>query len=211
VLLSTTSAKIKFMDELGRGCVGAFSEARQVSLKRLVARPRRGTVTLGKGRGVPKRFDFRTVLESEARTEVDCRSRAQRPARQSGPSRNNRTMRLRKIRFRIRTLLLLVALVALGLFAQRIYRDGPEAHWLVLKLRYGNVAMRRSAALQARESEGRAMFLDLIARASRQTSDPQLRRRQRGAGTLRSGVPPRIGVREESGPAPAPRGHARRG
>ncbi len=97
-------------------------------------------------------------------------------------------MRLPKIRFRIRTLLLLVALVALGLFAHRIYRDGPEAHWLVLKLRYGNVAMRRSAALQARESEVRAMFLDLVARANRQTSNAQLRRRGRGAALLLAAV-----------------------
>jgi hypothetical protein len=52
-------------------------------------------------------------------------------------------MRLPRPRFRIRTLLLVVALVAFALVAQRAYRDGLETHWLLLKLRYGDVATRR--------------------------------------------------------------------
>lgn len=61
-------------------------------------------------------------------------------------------MRLPRLSLRLRTLLLLVALVALALVGHRIYLDGPDAHWLLLKLRYGNVEARRSATLQARES-----------------------------------------------------------
>ncbi len=61
-------------------------------------------------------------------------------------------MRFPRLSFRLRTLLVLVALVALALVGYRIYLDGPAAHWLLLKLRYGNVETRRSAALQVRES-----------------------------------------------------------
>jgi HEAT repeat protein len=58
-------------------------------------------------------------------------------------------MRLPRFRFHIRTLLCLVALVALALVGHRIYRAGPEAHWVVLKLRYGSVETRRAAANDA--------------------------------------------------------------
>jgi HEAT repeat protein len=55
---------------------------------------------------------------------------------------------MRRLRFRltIRRLALLIVLVALGLVGWRVYREGPEAHWLLLKLRYGNVATRRATA-----------------------------------------------------------------
>jgi len=69
---------------------------------------------------------------------------------------------MRLPRYRIRTLLILVALVAVALFGQRVYRDGPEAHWLALKLRYGNVAARRSAAIRALQAEGRDVFHGLM-------------------------------------------------
>ncbi len=77
-------------------------------------------------------------------------------------------MRVRRFRFRIRTLLLLVALVALALTGQRLYRDGPETHWLLLKLRYGNVEARRSAAIQAGKSgpEGADRFIPALAQAA---------------------------------------------
>jgi hypothetical protein len=98
-------------------------------------------------------------------------------------------MRLPRLRLRLRTLLLLVALVALALIGQRIYHDGPEAHWLLLKLRYGNIEARRSAAVQARQSEGEAMFHNLVdsvlsGPANPQTSEARWRRRQRRAELL---------------------------
>ncbi len=71
-------------------------------------------------------------------------------------------MRLPRIRFRIRTLLLIVALSGLGLAGVRIYRDGIEAHWLVLKLRYGSVEARRAAAHDAWESERTAFALAVL-------------------------------------------------
>ncbi len=82
-------------------------------------------------------------------------------------------MRLPRFRLRIRTLLALVALVALVLIGQRVYRDGPEAHWLVLKLRYGNVEARRSAAIQIKQSEGAAMFQSLFAQVFSSSANPQ--------------------------------------
>jgi HEAT repeat protein len=98
-------------------------------------------------------------------------------------------MRLPRFRFRIRTLLLLVAFVAVALVAQRIYLDGPDAHWIVLKLRYGNAETRRSAALQARESEHVGMFHAMIdavfsTAGSQQTSQAQRRRGRRRAELL---------------------------
>ena len=54
------------------------------------------------------------------------------------------------------------ALAALALVGQRVYRDGPETHWLLLKLRYGNVQARRSAALQVHRSEGTAMLQNIL-------------------------------------------------
>jgi HEAT repeat protein len=98
-------------------------------------------------------------------------------------------MRLPRLRHRIRTLLLLVALVALALIGQRIYQDGPEAHWLLLKLRYGTVAARRSATIQARKSEGEATFHDftgpiLFGPPSARALEAQWRHRHRRAKLL---------------------------
>lgn len=67
-------------------------------------------------------------------------------------------MRLPRFRLRVRTLLVLVALVALALVGLRTYRDGPETHWLLMKLRHGNVEARRSAAFRV----GEAGFLDIV-------------------------------------------------
>jgi HEAT repeat protein len=46
----------------------------------------------------------------------------------------------------IRRLVLLIVLLGLGLVAWRVYRVGPEALWLTLKLQYGDVETRRAAA-----------------------------------------------------------------
>jgi HEAT repeat protein len=93
-----------------------------------------------------------------------------------------------RLRLRIRTLLLLVVLVALALVGLRTYRDEPEAHWLLLKLRYGNVEARRSAATQARQSEVGAMFQNILdgisGPADPRTLGAQWRRRQRRAELL---------------------------
>ncbi|MHC5539091.1 HEAT repeat domain-containing protein [Singulisphaera rosea] len=70
---------------------------------------------------------------------------------------------MRRFRLRLRTLLGLVVLVALALVGHRIYLDGPDAHWLLLKLRYGNLDARRSAVVQIRQSESRAWYHDVIA------------------------------------------------
>ncbi|MDR3617813.1 MAG: HEAT repeat domain-containing protein [Paludisphaera borealis] len=71
-------------------------------------------------------------------------------------------MRLPRLRFRISTFLLAVALVPLVLVVYTLNRDGPEARWLLLKLRYGNVATRRSAAIEALQSEGQAKSRDMF-------------------------------------------------
>ena len=71
-------------------------------------------------------------------------------------------MRLPRFQLRVRTLLAVVALIALALVGQRIYHDGPEAHWLLLKLRHGNVEARRSAARDALESESRVVLHDMV-------------------------------------------------
>lgn len=98
-------------------------------------------------------------------------------------------MRLPRFRFRIRTFLLLVALVALALVGQKIYRDGPETHWLLLRLRFGSVQARRSAAAQAFQGEGLAIFHELFGVAFSGSASPRtleavrLRRRRR-AGLL---------------------------
>ncbi len=72
-------------------------------------------------------------------------------------------MRLPRFRLRIRTLLwvALAALVVLGLIGQKVYHDGPEIHWLALKLRFGNVEARRSAAAEvwALEMKSRLRYL----------------------------------------------------
>lgn len=96
-------------------------------------------------------------------------------------------MRLPRFRFHIRTLLLIVALVALALVGQRIYRDGPEAHWLVLKLRYGNVETRRAAANEVWHGDHEAIhdaFDYVFGFASPTTLDTQMQRRQRRATLL---------------------------
>jgi hypothetical protein len=49
-------------------------------------------------------------------------------------------------RLTTRRLGLLVLMVALGLGGWRVYREGPELHWLVFKLRYGGVETRLSTA-----------------------------------------------------------------
>jgi hypothetical protein len=63
---------------------------------------------------------------------------------------------MRRLRFRltIRRLALLIVLVALGLVGWRVYREGPETHWLLLKLRYGDVETRRAAAQTIRKGAG---------------------------------------------------------
>ena len=66
-------------------------------------------------------------------------------------------MRLPRFRFHIRTLLLVVAIVALASVGHRFYRDGPEAQWLILKLRYGGVETRRAAANEAWNSGDEAI------------------------------------------------------
>jgi HEAT repeat protein len=78
-----------------------------------------------------------------------------------------------------------VALVALALVAYRVYLDGPEAHWLLLKLRYGNVETRRSAVLQVREFEVND-FAETIFSSfeSPQTSSTRFRLQQRRAELL---------------------------
>jgi HEAT repeats len=96
-------------------------------------------------------------------------------------------MRLPRFRFHIRTLLLIVALVALTLVGQRIYLDGPEAHWLALMLRYGNVATRRAAADDARLMGGESIrdALDYVFRLGNPPAfETQNRRLQRRSDLL---------------------------
>ncbi len=69
------------------------------------------------------------------------------PDPQAGTVAVSRPARFRRIRFRIRTLLLSTAAIGLALGGVKIYLEGVEMHWLMLKLRYGNVAARRAAAL----------------------------------------------------------------
>ena len=64
---------------------------------------------------------------------------------------------MRRLRFRVglRGLAALVALVALGLFGWRVYREGLGEHWMLLKLRLGGVLARRDALDEIRRAEGR--------------------------------------------------------
>jgi HEAT repeat protein len=82
-------------------------------------------------------------------------------------------MRLPRFHIRVRTLSLLVALVALALVGKRVYREGPEAHWILLKLRFGNVEARRSAAARIKQAEGAAMFQGLFPDFFSSTTNPQ--------------------------------------
>ena len=82
-------------------------------------------------------------------------------------------MWLFRFRLRVRTLLSLVVLVALVLTGLRVYNDGPESHWLLLKLRYGKVEARRSAAARAWELGVSGMFQNVIAPVVMGPDDPQ--------------------------------------
>ncbi len=83
-------------------------------------------------------------------------------------------MRLTRFRLRVRTLLAIVAVVALAMVGLRIYRDGPESHWLLLKIRHGNAEARRSAAIQVRESEGKAIFRAMGGQTFSGPANPQI-------------------------------------
>jgi HEAT repeat protein len=76
-------------------------------------------------------------------------------------------VRLPRFRLRVRSLMAAIALVAVGCLGVRVWRDGPENHWQLLKLRYGNVQTRRATALKIRESElvgvGRGLFSGILA------------------------------------------------
>jgi HEAT repeats len=96
-------------------------------------------------------------------------------------------MRLPRLRFHIRTLLLFVAIVALALVGQRIYLDGPEAHWLVLRLRYGDVETRRAAANDAWTLGDESIhnnFDYVFGFGNPPTPETQIRRRQRRTALL---------------------------
>lgn len=54
---------------------------------------------------------------------------------------------MKRPRLGLRTLLFAVALMGLIFGAWRIAVDGPRTHWILLKLRYGTVDARRSAAI----------------------------------------------------------------
>jgi HEAT repeat protein len=92
-------------------------------------------------------------------------------------------MPLPRFRFHIRALLLIVTLVAVCLLGLRIYFDGPpEAHWLALKLRYGNILARRAAAADA--WQGGEAWDGFFDGANRAASEMQRQRRQRRAEML---------------------------
>lgn len=90
-------------------------------------------------------------------------------------------MRRLRIRISIRMLALLIALVALPLTAWRIYRDDPEIHWAILKLRFGDVRTRRAVALEIHRAVSVAVFETIL---GNDPADPQerddLSRRRRG-------------------------------
>jgi HEAT repeat protein len=71
---------------------------------------------------------------------------------------------MRRLRFRIsiRGLALLILVVALGMLGWRVYLEGPELHWLLLKLRFGNVQTRRATAQEIQRSLGGAFLGELV-------------------------------------------------
>lgn len=71
--------------------------------------------------------------------------------RSMSTSTGERRARFPQFRFRMRTLLLLIAMLALLLAGVKVYREGAEAHWVALKLRIGNAATHRAAATEAWE------------------------------------------------------------
>ncbi|WP_165224042.1 HEAT repeat domain-containing protein [Aquisphaera insulae] len=89
-------------------------------------------------------------------------------------------MRLPRLRFPVRMLLLLVAMVTLGLLGWRVYRDGLETDWLLLRLRHGNLAARRAAAARARDAMGESVAQTLFGslQASPPTPQAQAARQQ---------------------------------
>jgi hypothetical protein len=50
---------------------------------------------------------------------------------------------MRLPRFRLRTVLLTVALISLALAGWKVVVDGPRTHWLLLKLRFGGLLSLR--------------------------------------------------------------------
>jgi|GEM_PF-6763694 len=97
-------------------------------------------------------------------------------------------MRLPRFHFRVRTLLALVVLIALALVGRRIYHDGPEAHWLLLKLRHGGVEARRSAAREARDREGKRMLHDLVGQVLSGPATPQVTEQRRSRARRRAAI-----------------------
>lgn len=70
-------------------------------------------------------------------------------------------MRPPRLRFRIRTLVLLVALIAIAMTEYRVYQDGLDAHLWLLKIHCGNVRVRQSAAREIRDVVDRSFFSSL--------------------------------------------------
>jgi HEAT repeat protein len=94
---------------------------------------------------------------------------------------------MRRLRFRltIRRLALLIVLVALGLLGWRVYREGSETHWLVLKLRYGNAQTRRATAKKLHDQIAMGMLqsmfgIDPLPVNPREREDYLDRRQERG-------------------------------
>jgi hypothetical protein len=95
------------------------------------------------------------------------------------------SMRRLRFRIRIRSLALLIVLVALGFLGWRVYREGPEVHWEILKLRFGNVQTRRNAAHKFQQSLAGAWLSDMFGLAPMPTDPQELkdylgRRQERG-------------------------------
>jgi hypothetical protein len=91
-------------------------------------------------------------------------------------------MRRPRVRISIRSLASLIAVVALLLVGWRVYREGPEAHWMLLKLRYGDVETRRAAAAEVHKEEARfllrAFFEDMSGPPNPQTLEVRHRHRR---------------------------------
>jgi HEAT repeat protein len=81
---------------------------------------------------------------------------------------------MRLPRFRLRTVILAIAIVALVLAGWKVVDDGPRTHWLLLKLRFGGVEARRSASDEIWESVRNGAFQDLFGGVFGTAPGPQL-------------------------------------
>ncbi len=97
-------------------------------------------------------------------------------------------MRLPRFHFRIRTLFALMVLITLAWVGTRIYHDSLEAHWLLLKLHYGDVEARRSAAREARDYEGKELLHNMVGQAFSGPATPQATEQRWGRGRRRAEI-----------------------